>query len=767
MSAMVDFDIVGSYNNQRITSLDGERSVNMFEYIDALAKKPKSLQPTSGIANSNLNFAGAIGGFRAQFVFNNIVYNVIGNRVYSVNSALAVSLLGNINTASGYVAITANTTQVLFVDGLNGWIWTPSNSTFLQITDTSFPTRPLDATYIDGFFLVINGQTNTFELSELNNGFIWGKGESIFTASSVTNELTLAAGTANFATGVDFTLSVSDTDAIVFTGSSATDQLTLAAATPNFPTGAPLKFAVVSPETAIFTANSGTDQLTLAAASTNFPTGAPVKVSTTGTLPAPLDDTTTYYVINVSPTVLKLATTYANAIANTAINLTTNGTPTNKIIALGDLPAPLTTTATYYAINVSPTVIKVAATKDDALNNISIDLTTNGSPTNEIVGKGQLPDPLKIDETYYAIKTGANTIKVAATYNDALTGIFITLTTDGSPTLTITNNGQLQQGAITSHPGTIVACATLHRRVFLFSQFYTEVWENAGIGTNLPLRRNNSLLIEYGTPAIGSVAVGFDRMFFLSQDRDGLGSVMEVVGAQAIPVSNRALDSQLAVYFANPLQGVADCRSFLIKENGLIFYRMNFTQANHTFILNVSLSQPGDQKNLLWHEEETLAGNRHPAQTHVFFNGTNYVGDYSSPKLYILSSSIYTNDGQPIRRMRIWRPWVPPGYQRIRVDRLQMDLLQGAKQQYAAMGPWFDSSDPPYVFLAVSKDGGQTYGYEVKAPMGKLGERSYRTLWRKIGTFPRGQAFVGKIEFFSPIPFVILGAAWAMEVLPE
>jgi len=72
-----------------------------------------------------------------------------------------------------------------------------------------------------------------------------------------------------------------------------------------------------------------------------------------------------------------------------------------------------------------------------------------------------------------------------------------------------------------------------------------------------------------------------------------------------------------------------------------------------------------------------------------------------------------------------------------------------------------------FVFLSISKDGGQTYGYSAKAPMGNIGQRTFRTLWRKLGTTVRGQAFVTKFEFYDPVPFVILGASWAMEMLPE
>lgn len=609
-----NYEIVGSYNNQRVSSIDAERSVNLFEYIDPLGKKTRSLINTSGLINTTLEFTGASNGFRAEFVFDNNHYCVIGNTVFLINSVGSLSFLGTLlNTSSGYVGITANTYQVIFVDGVNGYIWDTNASTFELITDTSFPTQPIDVCFLDGFFIVANGNTNTFQMSMFNQGMVWGVGVSVLTGSAATDELTVSS-------------------------------------------------------------------------SSNFATGVPITFSTTGALPTPLNTTDTYYAIRVDNVTIKVATSYQNAIANTFIDLLTDGTPTNTVSSLG----------------------------------------------------------------------------------------------------------QLQLGSITSYPGNIVACRTLHRRLFLFSEFFTEVWENAGTGTNLPVRRNNSLLMEVGTPAIGSIAVGFDIMIFLSQSRDGLGSVSMVKGTQDVPISNRALDFQLSQYAAS--QQISDCEGFLIKENGLIFYRMNFTAANHTYVYDVTLSDPSQEDGKLWHEEEVLNGDRHPAQTHAYFNGINYVGHYSMPILYVMDSQTFTNDGESIRRMRIGKAIVPPTYQRLRIDRFQLDLLQGNVagipdftfeldlatedgdllltendfniELEQSLVPPVDAGTP-YVFLSISRDGGQTYGYIIKSPMGEVGERTFRTVWRKLGTIPRGQAFVPKIEFFNRIPIIILGASWNFEVLPE
>jgi hypothetical protein len=598
-----DYDFIGSYDNQRLSTINAERSVNLFEYLDVNGKRPKVLISTSGLVNSNLDFAPETGGSRGTFVFNNAIYQVFGASLFLIQGtvgSLTKSLLGTLVTTTGYVGIDANQYQVILVDGTEGYIWDTNATTFSQITDAGFPTNPIDVCYLDGYFLVAAGGTNNFYLSALNQGMVWSGG------------------------------------------------------------------------TATFTAVAATDILTLSTSNANFQTGVPVTFTTTGTLPAPLNNTTTYYVIMV-------------------------GTPA----------------------------------------------------------------------------TNPGTIKLATSYANAIAGIAIDITTAGAPTNTITVSGQLQFGSITSHPGTIVACRTLHRRIFLFSQYFTEVWENAGLGTNLPFRRNNSLLMEVGTPSIASVAVGFDRMFFLSQDRDGLAGVMEVKGSESLLVSNRALDYQLAQYAAST--GVSDARGILIKENGLIFYRLNFTTSNHTFVLNVSMSTTDSPK---WHEEEIINGDRHPAQTHAYFAGVNFYGDYQRSLFYIVSDQITTNNGQRIRRMRIGRQITPEGYKRLRVDRWHLDLLQGALST-GTLGftnvhgldnilttPYLPNAQPT-VYLSVSKDGGQSYGNNLHSTMGKIGERTHRTVWRKIGTTPRGQGFVPRIEFFSEIPFVILGAAWNFEILPE
>lgn len=82
-----------------------------------------------------------------------------------------------------------------------------------------------------------------------------------------------------------------------------------------------------------FTAN--TDDTMTYSSTANIPsnilTGTRVRLTTTTTLPAPLATATDYYVIRLTDSTFYLATSYANAIAGTRIDLTTTGTGTHTI----------------------------------------------------------------------------------------------------------------------------------------------------------------------------------------------------------------------------------------------------------------------------------------------------------------------------------------------------------------------------------------------------------------------------------------------------
>lgn len=150
----------------------------------------------------------------------------------------------------------------------------------------------------------------------------------------------------------------------------------------------------ISTRTATFTADAGTDVCTHTSTTSipsNILTGTRVRCTTTTTLPAGLALATDYYFIKVSDTTYKLATSYANAIAGSAINITDAGTGTHTLNWL--LPR-YTNGAGVNAIFFNPSATPLGA----GTPNLSLEYTnsaqttTRATPTVLPIGKTACPN---------------------------------------------------------------------------------------------------------------------------------------------------------------------------------------------------------------------------------------------------------------------------------------------------------------------------------------------------------------------------------------
>lgn len=151
-----------------------------------------------------------------------------------------------------------------------------------------------------------------------------------------------------------------------------------------------------------FTADAGTDVCTWTSTAnipSNILTGTRVQLTTSGTLPGGLATATNYYVIVVSGTTFKLATSYANAVAGTAIDITTAGTGTQTVTWL--LPR-YTNGAGVQAIIFNPSSTALGA----ATPNLSLGYT-NSTQTGSRATPTVLPVGKSAASNSHIIYTGA------------------------------------------------------------------------------------------------------------------------------------------------------------------------------------------------------------------------------------------------------------------------------------------------------------------------------------------------------------------------
>lgn len=374
------------------------------------------------------------------------------------------------------------------------------------------------------------------------------------------------------------------------------------------------------------------------------------------------------------------------------------------------------------------------------------------------------------DETANLPNPPGNVLPKDITYMD---GYFILI--NGNPAnrnqfwVSELNNGKVWnagQDALTNSESTILSvCEKLKRRVFLFGETNAEMWLNAG-QADFPLRRDNNLLLGHGITARQSLVKGnalilgmrreSDVMLYLSNSLQGVGGVMMVTGTTPERVSTREVN-EVIQNLPNP----NDASGVLYKINGQSFYQLNFTEGNRTLIYNISTDK--------WSELEALDGSRQVINAHAYFKDKHWVIGYNDDILYEMDESFVdiTRDSgaERIKITRITRVMSVPTYDRIRIDRLQIDMLQGVGLPNLQNTPLVPNPDvDPVIFLSISEDGGVTYHDFGPKPIGRSGKRITRTFWPRLGV--RRDAIV-KVVMFNNVPRYILGGAVDIEVLPE
>ena len=100
-----------------------------------------------------------------------VSYWVVGNTVVKVEqNGVKTNLAATLDSSSGHVWMEKNYTQVMIVDGANGYVI--AGDVVTKITDVDFPT-PSSLTYQDGYGIVTKKDTDDFYISALYDFTSW------------------------------------------------------------------------------------------------------------------------------------------------------------------------------------------------------------------------------------------------------------------------------------------------------------------------------------------------------------------------------------------------------------------------------------------------------------------------------------------------------------------------------------------------------------------------------------------------------------------
>lgn len=287
-------------------------------------------------------------------------------------------------------------------------------------------------------------------------------------------------------------------------------------------------------------------------------------------------------------------------------------------------------------------------------------------------------------------------------------------------------------------PDRLVSLIADHRELWLFGQTSTEVWVNSG-NADFPFERLPQAFIQAGCAAAHSVCRLDNSVVWLGSGERGTGIVWRADGYRPVRISTHAIERAIQSY-----PTVSDAFAFVYQQDGHEFYVLTFPSADRTWAFDAATGE--------WHERAWFdAGNvqrAHRASCAAAYAGGVIVGDRASGQLAVYDLDTYTEGGSPIRRIRTAQHLKSPDLRRRAHRMLQIDMESGTGLQTG-------QGTVPQAMLRWSDDGGRTWGGEMWASFGRVGEYKARARWRRLGSaFDR----VYELTIADPVKVAIVGA---------
>ena len=188
----------------------------------------------------------------------------------------------------------------------------------------------------------------------------------------------------------------------------------------------------------------------------------------------------------------------------------------------------------------------------------------------------------------------------------------------------------------------LTSLVIIHREIVLLGKYTTEIWYNSG-AADFPFQIQSGVFIQHGCVAKYSISSQALNVFFLSEDKQGHLIVMVIAAYQAQKISTYAIEQEFSTYST-----YADAIGFTYQEQGHTFYVLNFPTQDKTWVYDIELK--------LWHERAWLDadGNLHKIRPNCVANayGEIVCGDWENGNLYSMDVNNYTDNGNPIPRIR-------------------------------------------------------------------------------------------------------------------
>lgn len=184
--------LLGDQSKNRIARVNDQIAVN----LEPLVQKPNAKTQLAMMSSPGLTLLGTAGDGvgRSNWVkFNDNIYYINGTKLVEVDTSNNATVIGSLETADVWCVMAAGRSDLLIVDGKNGYTY--DGTTFAKITDADFPSSPTHCVYLSGRFIVNKGGSDEFYISAVEDPTSWGALD--FASAEANPDDVLAIGATN------------------------------------------------------------------------------------------------------------------------------------------------------------------------------------------------------------------------------------------------------------------------------------------------------------------------------------------------------------------------------------------------------------------------------------------------------------------------------------------------------------------------------------------------------------------------------------------
>ncbi len=263
----------------------------------------------------------------------------------------------------------------------------------------------------------------------------------------------------------------------------------------------------------------------------------------------------------------------------------------------------------------------------------------------------------------------------------------------------------------------------------------TEFWGDSG-SVDFAFSLVQGTASEWGLAAIWSIAKYDNSFACLVRNRMGQVMIAQFSGYLPRKISTPDIDSII-----NNYASTSDATAIGYMLGGHPMYVISFPSAGASWLYDGSTG--------FWTSLKSLNIARWKGEFAFSYLGATIIADFSTGRLYRLTASALTENGDSIEKMLISETIADPDLDRLEVNKFRIDCEVGS-------GLTLGQGSNPQISLQVSRDNGKTYGAEMWRSLGPIGDYGLTLDWDMLGT---ARNFVFKLKWTDPVPMALVSAS--------